>query len=417
MLRIPSKVHDLNNLLSSYPTIFNQQFWEEICHIGLSTSKIRLVHSSILLYRDSDVLVTYRERIDFCQKLYRLCDMYQDRLRFYDKGSTIDRKSVGEAIGVAIGAEILYYASNYQIKPSNIHIIKHPQIPSPDYFVKIKGQQILKFEVKGRQNASLKTAINTCSSQLAAHSGLKYAFITKTNYNFKSNCTVYISDPEVEEEFCEEKDAIVTALVHFAHSINYAGYYQFAERLLERSKLIDDSSNYKVYDGMSIENELVAKLGTSYSVELPIQEKVRATTFIPHSRELKEPFIEIENLKIAFLVDENLINLLMYQNFNEILEYRFMENRVIEEGNQYWSISNDGTILYIEEVYQGDPIERFMQIFESLWEKNFNLHFQPEFVINQFVKVWKYRNKNDFSDKELLEVMIHSCEALLNRMH
>lgn len=416
MIKIPSKVDDLNNLLNSYPNIFERRLWKDICETGLITNKIRLIHNSILLYRDSKTLITYNERLSFCVKLYRLCDKYRGSLRFYDKGSTIDRKTVGEAIGVAIGAEILYYASNYQIKPSNIYIIKHPAVPSPDYFVKVKGQQILKFEVKGRQNASLKTAIDTCSTQLVAHTGIKYAFITKTNYNFRSNCTVYIADPEVEEEFCDERSAIVTALVHFAHTMNYAGYYQFAERLLTRADLLNNSPDYKIYDGMSLEGELVEKLGTSYSVHLPIQENVSVRSFIPHSGDSNQPFVGIEGLKIAFFVDENLFDLLMHQSFDEILGYHFMDNRIIEEGQSYWSVSSDGTVLYIEEIYHGDPIEKFLELFEYLQEVIFYMRYEPKFIQEQVKKIFKYRFNDDFTDIETLNLMIHSCEAIINRI-
>ncbi len=423
MIYIETDAHDEAQLKRSAPSYFDSDKWSTLCSYGFETSKSRLIHSAILLFRDSDIHRTYKERLNHCVKLFRLCRERNNALIFLN-GSSRDRGDFGEALGVAIGAEAIYQSSSI-VKPSNLRIISQTNKSLPDYSIRIRGKVTTKFETKGLQNGSKKVAIKLCSTQLASSASPKYAFISRIKYNGSTRCKLFIADPDVEMNECSEKDAIVTALMHYAKCMKWAGFYQFAEALVARAMDIQNSDQFEIYNKVSLDNQLVSKLGITYELFIGGIQRTYRTHIPRNMQDYTEEgiFYNQKGFKVGFLVDKNLLEILVNQDFDEILNFD-SEEFTNSEGNTTINLMRDGTLMYIN-IDLEESIQYFFDLYSKLNLKGRDYivdrlldNRQPSTLLIDYKDVYSYYENQlyRYGDIEQLEEVITKVENLIEKI-
>lgn len=344
-----------NRVFRNIPNEISPNRWVQLCNIGLITNKIRLIHSGTLHYMDyanfDDIL-----KLKYVATLFNSCYCENARFKFRSDPSTDQRKEIGLFIGTAVGIESLISCSDV-LKPAYFRKTSHSnEHKIADYQVIGTNLNTITIEVKGRQNASLNMAQNSCTGQLATYQPPKYSFIVKTNYNHSTACKCFIDDPDIRFENTNEQSSIVNALRYYSKCMNWAGYYQFAERLIVRSNVIEEAKDfeYRAFNKQSIADELVQKLGNGYVINSKffddsIPENSYRGFIKTGTNYIDDNGMHIfNNMKYGFFVTQKLFDTLVEQDFEEILDFKEEEHIFENEGISF-DLRQDGTVLVIKQ--------------------------------------------------------------------
>ncbi|UNC91294.1 hypothetical protein [Candidatus Contubernalis alkaliaceticus] len=340
-----------NRVFNDIPPEINSSRWNQLCNIGLITNRIRLIHSGAMHYLDYSGL-DQELKIRIVKANFSSCYENSSRLKFKRDPSTDQRKDIGLLMGTAIGVESILSSSDI-IKPANLNKIRHINSSKiADFQVIGPGLNQITFEVKGRQNASIEMVRNSCVEQLATYPRPKYSFITKIKYNEQSACTCFIDDPEQDFTKSDERTSIVNALRYYSSCMNWAGFYQLAERLYYRSIEIEKEANqgYLAFNRKGLDSQLVRKIGVEIDIFKIINQDfgVKLRTFIPKSTQFDDRGMVItDSYRIGFFVTQRLIETLIEQDFQNILGFK-EDEITYEEGNMSFDLRQDGTVLSIE---------------------------------------------------------------------
>lgn len=353
MFLIACEIDDAR-IIRNKPSFFDNERWITLCKVGLITNKVRLVHSGMMHYQNYQSLPTQKEKINRVITVLRSCYENGRSLKFRRLTDSDEKKEVGEIIGTSVGLEAIHSSSDL-ITAANFNKLPRPARgqTAPDYELCVIGQPIIKLEVKGRQSASIGKAQEACTRQLGQFNPPKYALITKTIYNERSSCKLFLSDPEIPLEICSRKKALITVLKHYCKCMFWAGFYQFAQVLIERLAAIERQEDYKIYDGMHLEDMLVRKVGKVYegNINHRIDEKSKLITHIPaelFNKTHEDVFIKTDGYELGFFVDQQLYQVLNEQDFDKILNYKTQSDTVILSDGTYIDHLDDGTVLYVK---------------------------------------------------------------------
>lgn len=340
-----------NRVFNNIPPELSNSRWSQLCNIGLITNKIRLIHSGTMHYLDYSGF-DQELKIKLVNANFSTCYEDSSRLKFRTTPSTDQRKDIGLLMGTAIGIESLLTCSDV-IRPANFRKITHNnRTKIADFQVIGPGLNQITFEVKGRQSASIEMARESCNQQLLIYRRPKYSFITKIIYNNQTSCRCFIDDPDEMFAKSDERTSLINSLMYYSNCMNWAGFYQFAERLLNRSKEIEEAGNegYLFFNKNSLEEQLVSKIGYGITYTDHAYGAI-LRTFVSRINEFRidnRGMFKTDRLHIGFYVTQNLIDTLIEQDFKKILEFK--ENElIVENKNVSLDIRQDGTVLLIQE--------------------------------------------------------------------
>lgn len=336
--KIDVEIRDIGNNIVDR-TLFDSNELNNILNNGLEIRGIQLIQHSLIHYstkfrkskwkRFNNAYLDIADNIEISTNGKFILNS--------DEGSEFQSKSTEV---IAVGLSIFLTTKLFKINRNQINSIEASGKRCDFRFVKSNLEYLI--ESKGRKG-SISDAIDDTflKKNSSTTNSAKYGIISQLPRN-GNPAKIVIIDPPYEPKKITRKVMIENLLYYYSNLTKLAGFWRLSNLLYNRYEEIKSSSFLETFENKSIELGNVYKLGEEIEIDL---EDKKYKYF--KSRGNNNLNLHINNKKVHFLIDDNLIEILVSQKFNELIEYQ-SESKVLSYENRLISVENDGSVLLVE---------------------------------------------------------------------
>lgn len=312
----------------------------DLTRLGLKKSPLNLIHSAAIHYngrfRNSKSLRFINAFIDIFSSIG---EYYDGKLYLNNTESNEFQKSSSEVIAVGICIETT--SELFNINKNRIDLIEGTKKRCDFRFIKGGYEYII--ESKGRKGRTSQ-AINDifAKKQHYPSTSPKYGVVSSLPRNGQ-HASVTVVDPEFEPRPVSREETIKRLLSYYSKLSYLAGFWRMGDLLAERVAALDRGTPVADLDGKELDYGNIIKFGNGIDIKVG---DFRSQVFFPKDTSMGFRKV-IENKTAFFPMEQGLVEILSSQNFSLLEEYRMPSAEDIESEGNYFSLSNDGSILML----------------------------------------------------------------------
>jgi len=316
---------------------FNQNALQQIRKNGMYLTELALIHCASVQYQSrfsNSIARRLRYTLDTIEP--SIMGNTNGEFFFSDEEESELQKSSSEVIGVGFAVhliqrlldvkfgEISRIPVNNRRKHCDFEVLKN----GLRYIIESKGRKTnitgAKEEIRGQ-----KREYPNC---------VKYGVVTHIPRDGRP-CSMHVTDPDIEFPEVSWDYQVIAMLEHYSKVARLAGFYRISEVLNKRIEEIHDSKgmaspfNNKVLDFGDI-----TKVGRV--IDIAVLGKSFTCFFYPNLLELGLKWYFKDGSMLVFGVDKTIMESLRDQDFQRLLEYRF-----VNEDKGEYSALDDGTLV------------------------------------------------------------------------
>ena len=316
---------------------FNQNALQQISKTGLYLTEFALIHCASIQYQSrfsNSIARRLKYTLDTIEP--SIMGNTHGEFLFSDEEESELQKSSSEVIGVGFAVHLIQRLLDVKFGQIS-RILVNNRRKRCDFEVLKNGTRYI-LESKGR-----KTNINGAKEEIRGQKReypdcAKYGVVTHIPRN-GTPCRMHVTDPDIELPEVSWDYQVIAMLEHYSKVARLAGFYRMSEVLNKRLEEIHDSEgmasqfNNKVLDFGDI-----TKVGKV--IDIAVSGKSFNCFFYPNLLELGLKWYFQDGPMLVFAMDQAVVELLRDQDFQHLLEYRF-----VNEDKGDYSVLDDGTLV------------------------------------------------------------------------
>lgn len=316
---------------------FNQNALQQISNNGLYLTELALIHCASVQYQSrfsNSIARRLRYTLDTIEP--SIMENTYGEFLFSDEEESELQKSSSEVIGVGFAIHLIQRLLDVKFGEIG-RIPVNNRRRRCDFEVLKNGTRYI-LESKGRKR-NINGAKEDIWEQKKEYTNCaKYGVVTHIPRD-GTPCRIYVTDPNIELPKVSWDYQVIAMLEHYSKVARLAGFYRMSEVLNNRiEEIYDNDGMASKFNNQVLDFGDITKVGRVLNIT--VLDKSFNCFFYPNLLELGFKRNLPDGSMLIFGVDKTIVESLQNQDFERILEYRF-----VNEDKGEYSVLDDGTLV------------------------------------------------------------------------